>query len=96
MKDFILLLEDSDIHFGKDDNDNYTVTANNGKKDVTHRVASLGVDLRLFDTIKRQEEEDERQRIAEQQRKEKEAKEEQEKGRGNEERTAAESPDGAA
>ena len=68
MKDFILLLEDSDIHFGKDDNDNYTVTANNGKKDVTHRVASLGVDLRLFDTIKRQEEEDERQRIAEQQR----------------------------
>lgn len=85
MKDFILLLEDSDIHFGKDDNDNYTVTANNGKKDVTHRVASLGVDLRLFDTIKRQEEEDERQRIAEQQRKEKEAKEEQKKARKAEE-----------
>ena len=83
MRDLISLLEDNDIHFSEDENGNYSVTANNGKRDVTYKVARLGVDASLFESIKRQEE-DERQsklekELKEQERKEKELKEKESK-----------------
>lgn len=75
MKDFISLLKDNNIQFNEDENGGYTVTANNGKKDVTYKVARLGVDISLFESIKKQEEEDERQSKLKKERMEQESKE---------------------
>ncbi len=44
--------------FDEDENGNYIVTANNGKRDVSYKIARLGVDISFIDVIKKQEEED--------------------------------------
>lgn len=73
MQMFIELLAKEGMAFGEDDKGNYTVTSNNGNRDVTYKMARLGVDTSFVDTIKRQEEEEkkrqrEMERVAEEKR----------------------------
>lgn len=65
MERFIISLELDGIKYGEDDKGNYTVTANNGKRDVTYKMARLGIDTTLIDSIK----ENERKSKAEEERK---------------------------
>lgn len=46
------LLSEEGWMYGEDEKGNYTVTFDNGKRDVSYKLARLGVDTRLIDAIK--------------------------------------------
>ena len=58
LKTFVSLLLKDGMAFDEDENGNYIVTANNGKRGVSYKIARLGVDISFIDVIKKQEEED--------------------------------------